>query len=307
MGSGCQRLPKTTLLATLAFIALAQLSSGQAQTDSIRVLINEVELNPQPSLKHIVELYNATSRAVELKGWYILTKQGRKITLPADKTIHAGAFGEFSIQWAFDYRSEVISLYDANGTLMDKTPEAGLRDTADYNWCWARMPDGGSDWVLQTCTLGKSNEGLLALFGQALISLWTSFPPVPLWYFVKLLWGLAGGDFYSEAPQLARYLGRAGPFGLSLLAFVYGLPFLFFGWLLYLLLESDVWPFNIQGIGWFYDTVPVFLFCLMIVSTFCWILCIVTSTAAFMCGIYSLICAVLGSLCIINLCCAELI
>ena len=127
-----------------------------------KVVINEVELNPQGAEKgnEWVELYNPSAQAVDVSGWSLGALKGTsvKLNVPLDAVIPAQGFivVQVGIEFLND-QGEVLELRKPDGSLADRTPEAGLMDLLDDDRCWARAVDAGVGWAFQGCTREGSN------------------------------------------------------------------------------------------------------------------------------------------------------
>jgi len=132
------------------------------------LVINEFESNPQgdDSGKEWVELYNSTSKSIDIEGYVIVPGTGVSkayeitgvreiapgermvITLPGTKLNNsAGAIG----------MGESIRLLDTNGSEVDVTPWKA--DTANDERTWQRTYDGSTSWSFTKATKGEKNGG----------------------------------------------------------------------------------------------------------------------------------------------------
>jgi len=138
---------------------------------SASIVINEVELNPPGndnylSVEEWVELYNPTSKDIDVGGWSLSTTHGKRtvtITIPGGTVIKAGGYLVISrgSQW-LDNEDESIILRDSGGNIVDQTPL--LSDTYNDGRTWQRYPNGRdtnslSDWVFKLSTKERSNGG----------------------------------------------------------------------------------------------------------------------------------------------------
>ena len=153
------------LLSAIFLIAIS--TPAYAQSLSDHVVINEVDINPpgndSATVSEWVELYNPTNSNVDLSGWEIASTTVLKKTLilPDGTTILPGKFLTFTHDkiWFTD-SSEVVQLLDANGDLIDTTPN--LVDLDNDFSSWQRVYDGydSADWKFVTSTAGGSNGKL---------------------------------------------------------------------------------------------------------------------------------------------------
>jgi len=129
-----------------------------------------VELNPPgndnyKSVEEWIELYNPTSKDVDISGWTISTTHGRTVTITIPKgTIIKGKSYLIiarGAQW-LDNEDESIVLRDDKGNIVDMTPT--LSDPYNDGRSWQRYPNGKdtnsrNDWVFKWSTKGDSNGG----------------------------------------------------------------------------------------------------------------------------------------------------
>ena len=159
---------KYSLILLLSAILVVGISSAAyAQTISDHVVINEVDINPQgndsATVSEWVELYNPTNSNVDLSGWEIAstTVLKKTLTLPDGTTILPGKFLTFTHDkiWFTD-SSEIVELRDADGNLIDITPN--LVDLDNDFLSWQRIYDGydSADWKFVTSNAGGSNGKL---------------------------------------------------------------------------------------------------------------------------------------------------
>ena len=152
------------LLLLFAIVIAGVISPVYAQTLSEHVVINEVDTNPPGNdsklISEWVELYNPTESDVNLSGWEIgsTTVLKKTLTLPDGTIILPGKFLTFTYDkiWFTD-SSESVELRDANGTLVDKTPN--ITDLQNDFSSWQRLYDGydSADWKFTTSNAGASN------------------------------------------------------------------------------------------------------------------------------------------------------
>ena len=132
-------------------------------TATTRVMINELEANPEglDSEREWLELYNTESVELDLSSWKISATDGstRTFSFSVGTKISAGGYlviehldGDF-----FHNSNEVVVLKNGIGEVIDQTPASGLDDQQNDNRCWARVPNGSSQWEFRTCTRGGGN------------------------------------------------------------------------------------------------------------------------------------------------------
>jgi len=117
------------------------------------VFINEVELNPNgsPDLEWIEFFNNGPS--VDLTGWYVKDRDNNQFFFPpviiSDFYVLEGFSNDFVNS------DENVSLFDANGTLIDNAPH--LTDSSNNGRTWQRVPDGVGDLLFEIGTKGITN------------------------------------------------------------------------------------------------------------------------------------------------------
>ncbi|HXG73799.1 MAG TPA: lamin tail domain-containing protein [Candidatus Nitrosotenuis sp.] len=175
-------LPLVGVFAALLFVGVL---SAHAQLADY-VVINEIDTNPPgddaKSITEWVELYNPTSKSVDIGGWKIAstTVTKKTFTIPAGTTIKPDQFLIYSYTslWFTDV-SEKVQLRDGTGKVIDETPV--ITDQKNDFSSWQRKFDGvdsntSSDWVFRTSSAGSSNgkldsggvaSGALAIFVDA--------------------------------------------------------------------------------------------------------------------------------------------
>ena len=135
----------------------------RAPTATTRVRINELEANPAglDNEKEWLELYNSEDVELDLSSWRIVATNGsqRVHTFEIGTKITPGGYlivdeldGDF-----FRNENEVVVLRNGIGEVIDQTPASGLDDQQNDNRCWARVPNGSSQWEFRTCTRGGGN------------------------------------------------------------------------------------------------------------------------------------------------------
>jgi len=167
---------------------------GQSTPD-VRILINEVELNPEGSdaglgitskttegvsgSQEYVELYNPTSQTIDISGWSIVpTATWKSFEIPNNTIIEPNSFLVFThVNFWFKDFAESITLIDDVGNVIDETPI--LKDQDDEQTSWQRKTDGFntnslSDWELKLRT-PKSSNGKIVEVQESNFSLTASF------------------------------------------------------------------------------------------------------------------------------------
>ncbi|MCA9198083.1 MAG: DUF4347 domain-containing protein [Planctomycetales bacterium] len=115
------------------------------------IVINELHYNPAGTDAEFIELYNASSQAVDLSGWQIdgvgLTIASGTVILPGDYVVFTDADSQFRNQTVGNIYvggqysgglsggGEAITLFDANGNIIDEV-------TYDDAAPWPTEPDG---------------------------------------------------------------------------------------------------------------------------------------------------------------------
>ncbi len=143
--------------------------SNQTETTNVTtdgnsaVLINEFDADPPGEDKDSewVELFNSGEDAVDISNWFIVADfQGQggnnegRIRFPPGTEIGPREVLDFQgMGQVLDNEDEVIELRNSSSSVIDSTPS--LSDTGDG--CWARVPDGSSNWNFRPCTRGELN------------------------------------------------------------------------------------------------------------------------------------------------------
>jgi uncharacterized repeat protein (TIGR01451 family) len=132
------------------------------------IVVNEWEQNPEGTDggKEWIELYNPTSREIDISGWKLVDGYyGKTVYIPPGTVI--GADGYQLLSWTngslINSNLDCILLLDAEGREVDLTSSA--KDEKNNNLCWARYAngrdtDGDPDWRFQVATPGLSNGGI---------------------------------------------------------------------------------------------------------------------------------------------------
>lgn len=181
-----QRKEIHSRLKGLLIILMASLFSAifcmQAYATNNQILINEVELNPAgtDSGTEKVELYNPSSKGVDISGWTVSSTAGRTATVVINEgtTIPPKGYliaGSDSQQW-LDNTGEGIELRNDLGILIDSVGPFSDQDNDESTW--QRSPDGQDNWIFSTSnSLGSANFGSL-VFDPESPSLNTSERPI---------------------------------------------------------------------------------------------------------------------------------
>lgn len=156
------------LALSLAFSAAGYSASAHAAQPADYVVINEIEINPpgDDALAAIewVEIYNPTSRTVDIGGWAISSTavSQNTMTIQPGSEIRSGQFLTYSYQpqWFADVL-ESVELRDSDGRIVDGTP--ALTDSLGGAASWQRVSDGvdsdsASDWSLAAPSAGSAND-----------------------------------------------------------------------------------------------------------------------------------------------------
>jgi len=119
------------------------------------MVINELLPNPfgRDADGEFIELWNSATGTVNVSGFYIADKSGKKFVLKGD--LGGGAFLTLSYKdtkISLNNSGEAISFYDKNGNLLDK---AGFSGTAKEGAAFAR--NGGSFVFTDKPTPGGKN------------------------------------------------------------------------------------------------------------------------------------------------------
>ncbi len=126
------------------------------------LVINEFESNPpgEDRGNEWVELYNASSGSVELDGYTLRAGSDAQKVCP----VPAGRLGpggrlvvELPGLFLNNGSGEYVTLADADGSTVDKTP--AKRDTANDDRTWQRVADASTEWVFEKGTRDAKNCG----------------------------------------------------------------------------------------------------------------------------------------------------
>ena len=133
--------------------------------EEAKLVINEVEQNPEgiDAGNEWLEIYNPSSKTVDLRNWRIVTTHGKTMTYTFQSTtIAPGEYLviQFTSGQFIDNEDERIILFDSSGREIDRTPI--LTDTRNDQRSWQRKLDGldtdsRADWIFRNETRGKSN------------------------------------------------------------------------------------------------------------------------------------------------------
>jgi hypothetical protein len=134
-------------------------------TPATDIVVNEVESNPAGSDAghEWVELYNPADVRVDLGGWSVaaLHGDGHSFTIPSGASIAAHGYYVINFTAQFlDNSGEVVVLYNASHSEVDRTP--ALNDTANDGYTWQRILNGtdtgsSADWLFRSGTPGDPN------------------------------------------------------------------------------------------------------------------------------------------------------
>ena len=133
------------------------------------LMINEFESNPSGNDdgKEWVELYNATSRSINLSGYMLVPESNESKAFVITGT-SIGAFEKKIVMFekqslnnskSGKHSGESISLYNPEGKKVDSTP--WKKDTYNDDRTWQRKADGSTSWVFIKGTPGSSNGSIL--------------------------------------------------------------------------------------------------------------------------------------------------
>lgn len=132
------------------------------------VVINEFEQNPigTDSGEEWIELYNPSSKDVNIGGWRLVDSYYKKtVLIPSGTVLAAG--GYLVVPWTngslINSKFIALNLFDLAGREVDCTLEA--IDEKNSDLCWARCPDGKDlgdkqDWDFRASTRGGPNGGI---------------------------------------------------------------------------------------------------------------------------------------------------
>lgn len=135
-----------------------------------QVLINEVDINPPGDDSTFnnewVEIYNASSQPIDIRGWEIIsTGTGKTQTIPDTPYYWAlepntKIVLPYQSNWFLD-SGDIIELKDKQGNLIDNTPF--IDDIYNDNQSWQRVSDGydtnkNNDWHFVSSTPGDPNK-----------------------------------------------------------------------------------------------------------------------------------------------------
>lgn len=160
----------------IALFSLISLSAGSVSAQSSSIIINEIcpsnidqWVDPSFNYGGWVELYNPTSSAISITGWYLSDNKDKLQKAKINPTTYIPANGFCTLwfdhynKWStktidmkLNYDGDVLYLSDVNGNLITSIeyPEAVSRCS------WARTDNGGNTWsYCATPTPGKSNAG----------------------------------------------------------------------------------------------------------------------------------------------------
>lgn len=147
------------LLAILGVFAFAAFC-GSCLGD---VVVNEVELAPPNNGTIWVELYNTGENAVDLTGWTVKVENEPWVgPIALSGSIEPKGFfvAEGKPSWVTNGNGTVY-LLDAQGTVLDKTPE--INDDRQNDFSYGRLPDGKNtntkaDFLYMKASKGQPNR-----------------------------------------------------------------------------------------------------------------------------------------------------
>jgi len=153
------------------YLEYAEEKGETTSAPTVKVVINEVELNPpgRDEGNEWVELYNPNAFYVDLGGWTLTTTHGITVTvtIPEGTRIPPNGYYvvSYKLQW-LDNEDESIILKDKNGVEIDRTPR--LSDTLNDDNTWQRIPDGRDtdspeDWKFRASTKGMANSEITSV------------------------------------------------------------------------------------------------------------------------------------------------
>lgn len=139
-------------------------STAPSASTTTQVAINELEQNPAgpDTDNEWIELFNFEESELDLSNWSLIAKEGsyRTYNIPGSTKISPHGFLLIHLPGIFlQNQDEIVELRNSAGVLMDQTPPAGLDDRSGDNRCWARVPNGSSQWKFRECTPGGGNGG----------------------------------------------------------------------------------------------------------------------------------------------------
>jgi len=121
-------------------------------TTDIELYINEILSTGDPDW---VELYNASTEAIDLSGFKVSDGPEAKVTLPAGTTIAAKGYYIFPCtDFGLSSGGEKFYIWDAEGKLVDNVEFPAL----DAGISYGRQTDGGSTWTTMSPTQGAANS-----------------------------------------------------------------------------------------------------------------------------------------------------
>ncbi|MHC1687540.1 MAG: lamin tail domain-containing protein [Methanothrix sp.] len=127
------------------------------------VVVNEVELAPPNNGTIWVELYNTGENAVDLNGWTVKVENEPWVgPIALSGSIEPKGFfvAEGKPSWVTNGNGTVY-LLDAQGTVLDKTPE--INDDRQNDFSYGRLPDGKNtntkaDFLYMKASKGQPNR-----------------------------------------------------------------------------------------------------------------------------------------------------
>jgi len=145
------------------------------------VVLNEVAIQPNQT----VELYNTASTSADISSWYIDDAGGTTyFTVPPQTIIAPQSCLIFSSDFNFNKSStDVVRLFDNTGA--PTTSSAKLIEQYSYakapdaNYSFSKKIDGGTEWQINTSSLGMFNETLFSCIPTPTSTPSPTEPPSP--------------------------------------------------------------------------------------------------------------------------------
>ncbi len=123
------------------------------------VVINEVHPGQEGAFDNrdeLVELYNMGRNPVNVSLWYIKNNTGRVIgTIPDNQILPPRGILIVEVTGLAE-DSQRVGLFNSKDECVDSVTYVGARSHSGS--CFARRPDGLSNWKWAECTLGGSNQ-----------------------------------------------------------------------------------------------------------------------------------------------------
>ena len=133
------------------------------------LLINEFESNPEGSDNGTewVELYNATARTIDLRGYVLVPESNESKAFvitgmsigPLEKKVVMFQKQSLNNSKSGTHNGESISLYSPEGEKIDSTP--WKKDSYNDDRTWQRKADGSTSWIFAKGTPDGSNGNIV--------------------------------------------------------------------------------------------------------------------------------------------------